>query len=111
MKSIKSMFMVVTLMAALVQFAFAQTSTTGSIAGFVKDPSGAAVPGVTVAASGPNSIRAQSATSGADGSFTILNLPPSKYTITASAKGFAKYEQTEIEVNLGRTAPAEIRLE
>src|SRR5947209_8540942 len=93
MKHNKTCFLIVfTLMAVLVQGAFAQTSTTGSIAGFVKDQSGAAVPGVTVTASGANSIRPQSATSGNDGSYTILNLPPGKYTIVATGgKGFAKY--------------------
>jgi outer membrane receptor protein involved in Fe transport len=109
----KTCFLIVfTLRALLVQGAFAQTSTTGSIAGFVKDQSGAAVPGVTVTASGSNSIRPQSAVSGNDGSYTILNLPPGKYTIVATGgKGFAKYEQTGIEVNLGRTAPGEVRLQ
>ena len=109
----KTCFLIVfALMAVLVQSAFAQSSTTGSIAGFVKDPSGAAVPGVTVTATGSNSIRPQSAVSGTDGSYTILNLPPGKYSIVATGgKGFAKYEQTGIEVNLGITAPGEVRLQ
>ena len=92
--------------------AFSQSATTGSIAGFVKDQSGAAVPGVTVTASGANLIRAQSVVTGSDGSFQILNLPPGNYTVTASSsKGFAKYEQTGNVVNLSRTTTVDIKMQ
>src|SRR5262249_61761094 len=84
---------------------------TGSIAGTVTDPSGAAVPGVMVTATSPNLIRAQSATSGGDGRYSILNLPPGKYTISVDAqKGFAKLEQKNVDVNLGTTSPGDIQL-
>src|SRR3954464_12124718 len=87
--------LVFALMAVLAQGAFAQSSTTGSIAGFVKDPSGAAIPGATVTVTSPNMIRPQTAVSREDGSYQILNLPPGTYMITVDAgKGFGKYEQT-----------------
>ncbi len=91
--------------------AFAQSSTTGAISGTVKDPSGAAVPGVTVTATSANLIRPQSAVTGNDGSYSILNLPPGIYAITVDGvKGFAKFEQKDIPVNLGRTSPNDIKL-
>lgn len=104
--------LVLSLLALFALSAFSQTSTTGSIAGTVKDPNGAAVPGVTVTVTSPNLIRPQSATTGNDGSYVILNLPPGKYAVTAEGgKGFAKYEQTNVEVNLGRTTPTDLKLQ
>src|SRR5437773_3985766 len=102
-------FMIVAL---FVTGAMAQTVTTGSISGIVSDQSGAAVPDITVRATSPNLIQPQSATSGPDGRYTILNLPPGKYTINVEAqKGFAKLQQTNVDVNLGKTSPGDIRLE
>src|SRR5882762_8026637 len=85
--------------------AIAQTSTTGTIEGTVVDGNGGAVPGVMVTASSPNLIRAQTATTNEDGYYHILNLPPGKYSIIIEAtKGFSKYEQADVEVNLSRTS-------
>ncbi len=90
----------------------AQTSTTGFIVGTVKDPSGATVAGATVVATSPNSIQPHSATTGTDGSYTIPNLPPGNYTVSVSdVKGFSKYRQDNIAVNLGRSTAVEIMLE
>ena len=89
----------------------AVAQTTGFIVGSVKDPSGAVVSGATVVASGVNLIRQQSATTGNDGSFSILNLPPGRYTVTVEHQGFSKYAQHNIDVNLGRSTAVEIKLE
>src|SRR5882762_9688926 len=90
----------------------AQTSTTGFIVGTVKDPSGATVAGATVVATSPNSIQPHSATTGTDGSYTIPNLPPGNYTVSVSdVKGFSKYRQDNIAVNLGRSTAVGIMLE
>jgi outer membrane receptor protein involved in Fe transport len=90
--------------------AFAQTSTTGSIEGMVTDPNGAAVKGATVTASSPNLISPRTATSGDDGRYQILNLPPGKYKVLVDAGGFAKYTSADFEVNLGRTSSADAAL-
>jgi len=85
--------------------AIAQTSTTGTIEGTVVDGNGGTVPGVMVTVSSPNLIRAQTATTNEDGYYHILNLPPGKYSIIIEAtKGFSKYEQADVEVNLSRTS-------
>ena len=85
--------------------AMAQSSTTGSIEGTVVDSNGAAVPGVTVSVTSPNMISAQSATTDDSGHFRFLNLPPGKYAVKIEeAGGFAMYEQSNIDVNLSKTA-------
>jgi len=92
--------------------AFAQSATTGSIEGTVVDQSGAVVPGATVHVSGANLISAQSATTDDSGHFRVLSLPPGRYLVTveAAGKGFAKFEQKEVEVNLSKTTSLDISL-
>ncbi|MBD0371856.1 MAG: TonB-dependent receptor [Pyrinomonadaceae bacterium] len=90
----------------------AQTSTTGTIEGTVQDINGAAVPGVTVTVTSPNLITPQTATTGDDGRYRVLNLPPGRYTVTvAASQGFAEFKQENVEVNLSRTSSVEVRLQ
>ncbi|MDQ3804655.1 MAG: TonB-dependent receptor [Acidobacteriota bacterium] len=91
--------------------AVAQTTTTGAIEGTVVDVNGAAVPGVTVSVSGPNLIRAQSATTNDEGFFNIAQIPPGRYTVTVEAtRGFGRFEQTDVEVNLTRRSTLAVTL-
>jgi len=114
----KNVFKFIALSALLMSFAlfagsvFAQTSTTGSIEGSVSDTTGAAVPGIAVKVSSSNLISAQTAMTDDSGRYRILNLPPGKYTVTIEAeKGFAKFERTDVEVNLSRNTSVEIQLQ
>ena len=59
----------------------AQTNTTGTVEGVVADPNGAVVPNATITLSGPNLIRAQTTTSGADGTYRFASVPPGRYTL------------------------------
>jgi outer membrane receptor protein involved in Fe transport len=91
---------------------FAQSSTTGSIEGLVIDTTGAAVPGITVRVTSPNLISAQSATTDDSGRYRISNLPPGKYSVVVeAAKGFAKFERSDVEVNLSRSSAVEVSLQ
>ena len=109
MNRILRLILALMILAFFVTGTLAQSVTTGSISGIVTDQSGAAVPGITVTATSPNLIQPQSAATGADGRYSIFNLPPGKYTVTAEAqKGFAKTQQGNIDVNLGRTATGDL---
>src|SRR5262245_61364244 len=97
---------------ALATIVSAQTATTGTIEGTVADATGAVVPGATIKVSSPNLIRAQNTTSDSQGRYRLANLPPGKYTVTVEAeKGFAKFEQTDVEVNLSKTNTIDIKLQ
>src|SRR5258706_6038327 len=92
--------------------AFTQSSTTGSVEGPVVDQAGAAVPGATVNVTSPNLISSQSATTDDSGHFRIPSLPPGRYTVTgeAAGKGFSKFEQKNVDVNLSKTSSLDISL-
>lgn len=89
----------------------AQTTTTGSIEGTVVDVNGAAAPGLTVTATGQGGGSA-STTTNEEGFFRISQLKPGKYTVSVDAgSGFARFEQTNIEVNLSRSTNLRVNLQ
>ena len=88
----------------------AQTTTTGSIEGTVTDPTGAAVPGVTVTATRAGG-RVSTATTNEEGFFRISQLEPGQYTVTVAAeKGFGAFEQANVPVNLSRVSTMVVQL-
>src|SRR5215208_5428985 len=112
----KNVFKFFALSALLMSFAlfagsvFAQTTTTGSIEGTVTDPTGAAVPGITVTATRQGG-RTTTATTNEEGFFRISQLEPGTYVVTVGAeKGFAKFEQANVPVNLSRTSTVTVQL-
>src|SRR5689334_17653373 len=115
MKNVFKFFALSALLACFALFAgsaFAQTSTTGSIEGSVTDSTGASVPGVAVKATSPNLISPRTVTTDDGGRFKILNLPPGRYAVAVEAtKGFAKFEKSDVEVNLSRNSSIEIQLQ
>src|ERR1700749_4297070 len=62
--------------------------TTGGLAGTVKDPSGAVVPGATVAVKASSLVGEKSLTTDNSGYYRFSNLPPGNYTITVTGSGF-----------------------
>lgn len=83
---------------ALVTLAQGQT-LPGSIAGTVKDATGAALPHAQIALSPPVSP----ASTDAQGAFTITNVPSGNYAVTITYHGFAPYSGS-VTVAAGRTA-------
>ena len=91
----------------------ARAQTLGSIAGAVKDASGAVLPGVTVEAASPALIeRVRTATTGGTGLYRIVNLPPGLYTVTFTLTGFHQVRREAVQVAAGFTASidAEMRV-
>ena len=112
MKNVFKFFGLSTLLVCFALFgsALGQTQTTGSIEGVVTDSTGAAVPGITVVATRQGGVPI-STTTNEEGFFRILNIEPGQYTLLIeAAKGFAKFEQTNVPVNLSRTSSLNIQL-
>ena len=75
------------------------------IAGSVKDPSGAVLPGVTVEAASPELIeRIRTAVTDGTGQYRIEDLRPGTYTVTFTLPGFATLRREGIELSSTSTA-------
>ena len=81
----------IALLFALATVALFAQSDLGTITGFVKDPSGATIPGATVVVKSEATGTERRATTNEAGSFTVTNIPAGFYTITVEAKGFKKF--------------------
>jgi hypothetical protein len=79
---------------------FAQVTQTGTIRGFVTDPSAASVPKASVTVVNDTKLVTRTAATGADGGSLFLSLPRGTYEVTAEATGFRKYVQRGIQLNL-----------
>src|ERR1700743_976421 len=77
---------------ALAPAAIAQSTTTGTIHGRVTDSTGAIVPGADVSVVNVEKGLVTHLTTGADGEYTALALPPGHYTVTAAHGGFSPSE-------------------
>ena len=82
--------------------AFAQ-NPTATLVGTVEDATKAVIPGATVVARNLATNLQWTGVSGAAGEFTIPNLPPGQYNVTAEKPGFRKLEETGIELQIDQT--------
>ena len=81
-----------------------------SIAGVVRDASGAVLPGVTVEAASPALIeKVRTAVSDGTGQYRIENLTPGTYKITYTLPGFTTVEREGVQVSDRRDAHAQRR--
>src|ERR1700722_2523511 len=67
-------------------------SDVGSLSGFVRDPSTAVVPKAKVVIRNEATHEEHTAITNDSGYYTVTNLPPGIYTVTADAAGFKKFE-------------------
>ncbi|MGQ9471477.1 MAG: TonB-dependent receptor [Candidatus Aminicenantales bacterium] len=94
----------------VVSAAFGQR-LTGRLVGTVVDESGLPLPGVTVDISSPSLLGGvHSQTTGTDGEYRFLNLPPGIYKAVFKLKGFQTIERTGIVVSLNMTTIENITL-
>jgi hypothetical protein len=83
---------------------------TGSLGGRVTDPTGAVVPGVSVAVTNLGTGVSQSAEANHAGLYRFPALTPGSYSITASLKGFRDVRGL-VRVLVGNTTSQDIRLQ
>jgi hypothetical protein len=84
--------------------AYAQ-GQSGSIAGVVRDSSGAVLPGVTVEATSPALIeKARSVVTDGQGRYAIVDLRPGTYSVAFTLTGFSTVKREGIELTSGFTA-------
>lgn len=85
-------------------------ATTGEITGQVRDTAGLGVPGAAVTAVNADTGLQRSVVSGSEGDYTIVLLPPGRYTVSAELSGFRKATASDIVITVGmrRTLPFEL---
>src|SRR5271157_537888 len=86
-----------------------QSIVTGGLNGTVADPTGAVVPNATVTLTDPATSLSRTTNTNSAGLFSFSLLKPGAYTVNVTQSGFKKVAQN-VEVNLGQTAVANIRL-
>jgi hypothetical protein len=85
--------------------ALALAQSGSSIAGVVKDATGAVMPGVTVEASSPALIeKIRTAVTDAEGQYKIVNLVPGTYSVTFTLTGFNTIKREGVELTAAFTA-------
>jgi hypothetical protein len=89
----------------------AQSTTSGDLTGLVSDASGAAVPDarVTVINQGTDLQNVQ--TTSGTGDYHFTNLPVGKYTLSATAPGFAAAQIKNIDISLNTVVTENVKLE
>lgn len=81
----------------------------GNIAGVVRDNSGSPLPGVTITVTGPVLPKGRDTVSDRDGNYTVQNLPPGTYTVTASLAGLGQAQAKTI-VGVDKTTALNLSL-
>jgi len=82
----------------------------GAIRGVVRDPSGAAIVGANVAAKNSDTGLARTTTTVEDGGYVISELPAGTYQVEAESKGFGKFTNNSVSVQVGLETPLDITL-
>ena len=89
---------------------WAQAISTAQINGTVQDATGLAVPGAEIKATQTETGLVRAATSGADGSYILTNLPVGRYQMEVTKQGFSRYVQSGIVLQVGGNPTVDIPL-
>ena len=92
-------------------YAFAQATTSGTVTGTVTDPTGALIPGATIALTELTTKAKLTAVTNADGSYVVANVPPGTYSILARETGFSTDVIPSQTVAVGTQTTANFRLD
>ncbi len=102
-----SVKLLILLLAAMTAFG---QSDRGAIAGVVKDPVGGAQAGATITAKNVATGDSRTASSSAQGAYTLADLPVGSYDVSLSIPGMAPFSQKGVAVTAGNTARVDIGL-
>lgn len=99
------------LLVSLAPVLMAQSAGTSGLAGVVTDPSGAAIPNVTVTATQLATGQVRTATTGTDGGYKFSLLQPGDYKVRFVASGFKTAEVAQVTLNVTETPELDRTLE
>src|ERR1700757_1892566 len=105
MRRVMSLIVGVTLSPLL----FAQLPNA-TLNGTIADPQGAAVANARASIVNQGTGVTRETSSGPDGSYTFTNVTPGNYTLRVESAGFAKAEQKDLRLEVGRTSTVDVKL-
>jgi hypothetical protein len=91
------------------RFSFAQVNT-GGIAGTVKDPTGAVVPGTRITLTNDATGIVTSTASTSTGTYSLSGIMPGTYTLRGKAAGFQEFVDKGLQVHVQQTLTIDIPL-
>jgi hypothetical protein len=83
----------------------------GQFTGTVTDPSGAAIAGAKITVTNRATNLSVSTTTNTSGAYSIKELPPGQYDVTAEAGGFRSYSNKAVTVNAGTITRVDARMQ
>ncbi len=85
--------------------------TTASLQGYVKDTTGAFLPGADLELSSPALLQPKKARTNGEGAYYFDHLPPGTYTLEVSANNFRTSRVTGLDLSVGRTPTVTVTLQ
>jgi hypothetical protein len=89
---------------------FGQSLTSGGVTGTITDPSGAAVPNVTVTLKNNDTGASQTTTTNDTGAYRFALLDPGNYTVSTNAQGFQGTKQG-VAIAVGQSSTVDLKLQ
>lgn len=83
----------------------------GSIVGIVSDAQGSKVPGVTVTITNKETNLTRDVVTGVDGSYSVVNVLPGNYDVSARMEGFREVTRSSVPVSVGQVSRVDVALE
>ena len=90
---------------------FSQAASTGSVAGTVMDPQGAAVAGATVTLTDAATSIPRASVTNDSGRYVFVDVPPGKYSLTVSKTGFRNAKLVDQVVQVGVALTLNVTME
>jgi hypothetical protein len=94
----------------LLSWSLLAQSNRGTITGTVSDAQGALIPGVQVVLTNSETGAKSDTVTTGTGNYSLLQLPVGTYTLVVEQKGFNKYEQTNVQVQVAVTTRVDVVL-
>src|SRR5436305_4295196 len=85
--------------------------TTGRISGFVRDPSGAAIPSVSVTARMTEQQSTSKTVTNSEGFYDFVALPPGDYELVFEANGFRRQIRSGVDLSINQNLRVDSALE
>lgn len=89
---------------------FAQSSSAGTVTGTVSDSTGALIPGATIVLKDESTRSSRTVLANKEGQYTLTNVQPGTYDLTASKAGFSMDNIAGLVVSVGTQTTANFKM-